>query len=112
MEPFNVFLIFMMFLTVALVGISLFFSKRTNAKKERNSENEYVKKRTAAKEWLKREKYIMGDLKCGKIKCHKLKNSAPPYNVENWVDEMGTFMRKPIYKKIMELKGQDHNEEH
>lgn len=80
MGSFNVFLTFMTLLTVALVTMSLLFSKSKNAK-----------------------------IKNGEIKRRALKNSAPPYDVGNWVDEMESFMKKPVYKELMELKGREHD---
>ncbi len=50
---------------------------------------------------------IMSELINGAIKCHKLPNSSPPYNVGRWIDSMVDFMGKPIFNQLMELKGYD-----
>ncbi len=98
--------------TFILIVSSYIFSILYNSKVDKDNEEGYHKKRVVSKEMLKREEYIMSVLRRGEIKCHKLPNTAPPYDVEKWVNGMEKFMEKPIFKQIMELKGYDINEKH
>lgn len=51
------------------------------------------------------EHSIFDDVKNGGIKCHLLSNDAPVYNGRKWSLRMRKFMRKPIFKKLIPLKG-------
>ena len=65
------------------------------------------RKRKASKELLKREKYIMKEATNGRIKCNIIRNSAPPFDNDKWVEEMERFIEKPIFKQVMNLEGHD-----
>jgi hypothetical protein len=49
----------------------------------------------------------MESLKNGEIKCHLLKNTSEEYEVGQWVSDMRYFMKKPIFKQILSMKGHD-----
>lgn len=96
--------------TIVIIIASCLFAIIFNFKNtvEKDSKNlSYLRKRQPGEEMREREQRIMGDLKRGKIKCHLLPNSAVPYNAEIWVTSMKTFMKSPVFKQLMDLKGND-----
>lgn len=111
MNSFAVFLLIIVLLVVSVCG-SYIYSIRYNSKIRQGNNMKYYKKRVASKEMLRREKYIMGVLKRGDIRCHRLPNTSIPYDVEKWVNSMEKFVEKPIFGQIMELKGYDIDEKH
>ena len=38
-----------------------------------------------------------------------VRNGAKPHDVGKWVDNMKEFMRKPIYKQLLALKGTEED---
>lgn len=93
--------------TVGTVVISFILSAKHNSKVYKEVVEQYVRKRPTSKEVEEEEHFIMNELVEGGIKCHKLPNSALPYNVEEWVDNMESFMEKPVFNQLLEMKGYD-----
>lgn len=107
MDGFVVFFtIFYLALAAVVLG-SIIVYVRSCKIRNKIRKQEYVIERTASQEILKREKDSMNALMNGDIKCHIIKNNAETYDVGNWVHELNSFMKKPIYKELLSLKGHD-----
>ncbi len=111
-DNFSGFVTIFSFIIALLSIISFMFSIRVNKSKKKCVKNLYIRKMEVDEKWIKKEKNSMKNLKRGNIKCHILKNSAPTYNVGNWVKEMNFFMKKPIFMDLFLIEGNDADEEH
>lgn len=112
MDKFTEFTVIFYFIISLLTIVSFKFSKRLNGNNKKADKALYIREMQVDKKWIIKEKNSMKNLKTGKIKCHLLKNSAPVYNVSNWVNEMKLFIGKPICKDLFLLEGNDIDEEH
>ncbi len=112
MDKFIGFIIIFYSIILLFTIISYIFSKRLNRNQKDVGKNLYIREKEVDEEWIEKEKSCMKNLKNGNIKCHLLRNSAPIYNVKNWVGEMRTFLKKPVCKEIFSLEGNDIDEEH
>lgn len=108
MDNFDiVYFIIISLITTTLVVMSFVLSARHNSKMRKGKKEKYNWVRSASKEIKEDELFIMSELMEGEIKCHKLPNSALPYNVGKWVNNMENFMEKPIFMQLLEMKGHD-----
>lgn len=108
MDTFDiVYFVIISLFTVGSVIMSFVWATKHNSKTYRGKAEKYARIRPTSKEVQEEEQFIMNELLEGEIKCHKLPNSALPFNVGKWIDNMKKFMEKPIFKQLMEMKGQD-----
>lgn len=112
MDNFSGFITILYTVILLFTIISYVFSKRLNRTQKNVGKSLYIREKEVDQEWVQKEKTSMENLKNGNIKCHLLRNSAPIYNVKNWVDEMKSFLKRPICRELFSLEGNDIDEEH
>ena len=108
MDNFDiVYFIVISLVTVILIVMSFVWSAKYNSNTRKEKNEKYARTRATSNEIEEKENFIMSALINGEIKCHKLHNSALPYNVDKWIDNMEKFMEKPVFNQLMKLKGHD-----
>lgn len=104
-NEFSIFLIIIFMVVLIAIAVVLVLSARPDKKIKKHIRSGYVVKRRVSEKVQRMEAESMRALDFGEIKCHLIKNSANPHDVGKWVDGMKEFVKKPIYKELLEMKG-------